>query len=48
MCDCEELEYEDFVTMLNVIKEVSTSAARVSEPVFEAEPVPILLAKRKK
>ena len=50
MCDCEELEYEDFVTMLKVVKEMSTPVARVNEKaVAEIAPVPIaLLTKRRK
>ncbi|HUI00623.1 MAG TPA: hypothetical protein VLX56_03210 [Nitrososphaerales archaeon] len=38
MCDCEELEYEDFETMLNVISEISRAQKKTEqakEPVVQ-------------
>ena len=44
MCDCEELEFEDFEVMLSAISKMS-AAQTVEAP----EPVPqLLVAKRRK
>lgn len=43
MCDCEELEFEDFQVMLNVISEISR-AQKKEAPV--RAPVPQLVVAR--
>lgn len=44
MCDCEELEYEDFELMLEAISRVSRAAA---EEAPGHAPIPLLVVPRK-
>jgi len=49
MCDCEELDYDDFVSMTNAIRELSASRTAAQEPAPQtAGPVAITVSLKRK